>query len=300
MKKVITLVTLLGSILFNEGMLMAQETVPEDFNFIFMTDIHLEPGQGAPEGFKMAIDTANKLEADFVLTGGDLIADALGVSFGRSDSLYVLYTEAIKDFNLPVYNTIGNHELYGLYESSGADSTHPDYNDGMYKRYFGDTYYSFDHKGWHFIMLNSIADAGNSYIGYIDEDQIEWLKNDLAQIDTTTPVILTTHIPFITTYNQLRKGALAPNDKEFVVINSHEILNILSGYNLKLVLEGHLHCIEYICLQNKIHFLVGGAVSANWWGGPLNGMEEGFMYIRLRGGDVEWDYIDYGWEAAVE
>lgn len=278
-------------------LLSAQPQKPEDFNFIFMTDIHLEPGKRAPEGFRMAIDTANKLEADFMLTGGDLIADALGASHERADSLYALYTSSVKALNMPQYNTIGNHELYGIYRKSGADTTNPDYNDGMYKRYFGKTYYSFDHKGWHFIVLNSIIDAHDRYIGYIDEAQQEWLKEDLAGIDPETPVILSTHIPFITTYNQLRKGALAPSDPGLVVNNSRDILLLFAGYNLKLVLQGHLHIIEYIQLQQNIHFLTGGAVSAGWWEGPLQGMEEGFMLIKLRDEEVMWEYIDFGWDA---
>jgi 3',5'-cyclic AMP phosphodiesterase CpdA len=285
---------------FIEGVITAQEKVPEDFNFIFMTDIHLEPGKRAPEGFKMAIDTANKLEADFVLTGGDLIADALEASYERSDSLYKFYINAIKDFNKPVYNTIGNHELCGLYRSSGVDTTDNDYNDGMYKRYFGNTYYSFDHKGWHFIVLKSIDDIENGYIGLIDQEQVTWLKEDLEKVDRATPIILVTHIPLITAYGQITKGALASNDKELVVNNSYEILQIFAGYNLKLALSGHLHIVEYIYLQNKIHFLAGGAVSGRWWQGPNMGMEEGFMYIRLRGGDVGWDYIDYKWDATSE
>jgi Icc protein len=279
---------------------IAQKNLPEDFAFIFMTDIHLEPGRNAPEGFKMAIDSANNMGADFVLTGGDMIADALEATYSRSDSLYSLYTEMIKDFKMPVYHTIGNHELCGIYRSSGVDTTLSDYNEGMYKRYLGKTYYSFDHKGWHFIVLKSVANAGNKYRGFIDQEQIEWLKNDLAMIDRTTPIILSTHIPLITTYGQITNGALAQNDEELVVNNSLDVLRILYPYNLKLVLEGHLHLIEYINLQNKIHFLVGGAVSAYWWLGPLRGMEEGFMNIQLHNGDVKWDYIDYGWDATIK
>jgi 3',5'-cyclic-AMP phosphodiesterase len=300
MKNKIALISFISIILIPDRFLLAQQAPPEDFNFIFMTDIHLEPGRKAPEGFKMAIDTANKLDADFVLTGGDLIADALGASFNRSDSLYALYSKAINDFNKPVYNTVGNHELFGLYKSSGVDSTHNDYDDGMFKRYFGEPYYSFNHKGWHFIILKSIADAGNKYKGFIDDKQIAWLKNDLAHIDHTTPIILSTHIPLITTYFQFNKRLVGSNAEELMVTNSLEILNILADYNLKLVLQGHLHMIEDIYIQNKIHFLTGGAISARWWGGPLGGMEEGFMIIRLRGGKVEWNYVDYGWEVAVE
>jgi 3',5'-cyclic-AMP phosphodiesterase len=79
-----------------------------------------------------------------------------------------------------------------------------------------------------------------------------------------------------------------------------DILEMLRPYNLKLVLQGHLHMIEYINIQNSIEFLVGGAVSASWWEGPREGMEEGFMKIDIRGDDISWNYIDFGWEAVEE
>ncbi|MGD2034085.1 MAG: metallophosphoesterase [Bacteroidales bacterium] len=296
MKKSLFKVTLL--LACTVSVMNAQPGPPEDFSFLFMTDIHLEYGKGAIDGFNQAIDTANRLGTDFVLTGGDLIADALAAKHSRADSLYALYVESVKAFEMPVYNTIGNHELYGLYEESGADTLDPDYYDGMYKRYLGKTYYSFDHKGWHFIVLNSIIDAGNSrYIGYIGDEQMEWLKNDLRNIDHETPVIVSTHIPFVTTYSQFRNGALAPNEEGLVITNSQEVFKVLQPYNLKLVLQGHLHIIEYINMQDKIRMLIGGAVSAHWWGGPNLGMEEGFMKIDIRDGEIFWNYIDYGWEA---
>lgn len=284
---------------FNSGSLVFGQQIPtEDFNFVFMTDIHLEPGRGAPDGFKMAIDTANKLNADFVLTGGDLIMDALKASHGKADSLYTLYAESIKEFEMPVYNTIGNHELFGLQDTADIYKTHPDYNDGMFRRYFGDSYYSFDHKGWHFIVLKSITDEGDySYYGNIDDEQMEWLKQDIAKLDTLTPIIISTHIPFITTYGQLRNGSLAPNDSGLVVDNSQEVLMMLHNYNVKLILQGHLHIVEYIHYHTGLDFLVGGAISACWWKGPNKGMEEGFMNIKLCDGEVDWEYIDYGWEA---
>ena len=298
MKRLVVFLFLCPGILV--GKLNAQPEQPEDFNFIFMTDIHLEYGRNAPAGFQMAIDTANKLDADFVLTGGDQIADALEARHSRADSLNVLYGEMIRGLQMPVYNTIGNHDLYGLYRKSGADTSDSDYDRGMYERFFGESYYSFDHKGWHFIVLNSMIDAHDKYIGYIDEEQLQWLKADLAKTDKSTPIIVSSHIPLITTYGQLRNGALAPNDPGLVVTNSRDVLLMMYEHNLKLVLQGHLHIVEYIYLQNKIRFLTGGAVSAKWWGGPLNGMEEGFMYIRLKDGDIDWEYIDYGYEAKTD
>jgi 3',5'-cyclic AMP phosphodiesterase CpdA len=142
----------------------------------------------------------------------------------------------------------------------------------MYKRYFGNPYYSFDHKGWHFIVLESIIDAGNNYKGYIDSTQVEWLKRDLEKIDRTAPVVVSTHIPLLTTYGQISKGATAPNDEELVVVNALDILNMLAEYNIKLILQGHVHLIEYIYLQQKVHFLwaelcrqSGGLVPSGAW-----------------------------------
>ena len=81
----------------------------KSFRFVFMTDIHLQPERRASEGFASAIEKVNALDPDFVITGGDLIMDALGQSFGRADSLYNLYQTMLPLFKMPVYNTMGNH-----------------------------------------------------------------------------------------------------------------------------------------------------------------------------------------------
>ena len=67
-----------------------------EFGMAFLTDIHLQPEDDAIKGFTQALDTVNMLKPDFVITGGDLIMDALEQSFGRADSLYNLYMEVIK------------------------------------------------------------------------------------------------------------------------------------------------------------------------------------------------------------
>lgn len=56
------------------------------FSFAFITDIHLQSESRAVQGFLKAIDTIiNYLNPDFVITGGDLIMDALGQRYGRVD-----------------------------------------------------------------------------------------------------------------------------------------------------------------------------------------------------------------------
>lgn len=268
---------------------------PESFSFVFMTDIHLQPEGNAVNGFQAAIDSVNKLDPDFVITGGDLIMDALGVSYERADSLYNLYDSLLASLHMPVYNTMGNHEVYGIYKESEADPDHPEFAEKMFEKRLGDRYYSFDHKGWHFMILDAIEEPGDYYIGEIDSIQIEWIRKDLEKLDAATPIVLSTHIPFITAVTQIRKGSMAANTPGLVISNTKEILELFDGHNLKLVLQGHLHILEDIYI-NGIHFITGGAVSGAWWSGPYQGTQEGFILLETGKDDLSWQYFDYGWE----
>lgn len=270
------------------------------FTFVFMTDIHLQPESKAVEGFSQAIDSVNKLNPDFVITGGDLIMDALGQSFGRSDSLYNIYNKAQERFNMPVYNTKGNHEIFGIYEKSGISNDHPEYENKMFENRVGERYYSFDHKGWHFMILDGIEDTGeNSYVGKIDSLQMKWIKSDLSKLDKSTPIAISIHIPLITAATQLEYGSLEPNKPTTTISNSKEVLGLFDNYKLKLVLQGHLHLVEDIYARGT-HFITGGAVSARWWGGAYNGMEEGFLVVKVDGDEIDWEYFDFGWVAELK
>jgi 3',5'-cyclic-AMP phosphodiesterase len=269
---------------------------PGSFRFAFITDIHITPERNAVPGFKQAIQMINDLKPAFVITGGDLIMDALGQSYGSADSLYDLYQETARDFKMPVHNTMGNHEIYGIYSQSGADPQNPEYGEKMFERRMGKSYYSFNYKGWKFMILNSIEDTKkNSYIGQIDDAQIGWIKEELQKTDTITPIVISTHIPFITANTQKYVGTTVANDSSTVIFNGKEVLDLFNRHNLKLVLQGHLHNVEDIYIDN-IHFITGGAVSASWWTGPNHGDEEGFIMITVRGKEFDWKYVDYGWE----
>lgn len=279
------------------AVLISCQEEKQGFSFCFLTDIHLETGQNAVAGFQQAIGKVNKLKPDFVITGGDLIMDALGQSYGKADSLYNLYIENQKSFAMPVYNTMGNHEVYGWYAKSQADPNHPEYGEKMFEKRIGPRHQSFDYKGWHFIIFDSVEEReeGNAYIGYIDSLQMEWLKADLAKIDKGTPIVISTHIPFITAEVQIEYGTMAPVEEGWVIHNSKEVLSLFDGYNLKLVLQGHLHIFEDIYIRG-IHFVTGGAVSAKWWRGPYHGTEESFVQVQIKGNDFDLKYVDYGWE----
>lgn len=273
----------------------------ESFSFVFMTDIHVQPELDADKGLMKAIEKVNSLNPDFVITGGDLIMDALGQTKERSDSLYQLYNKVASRFDMPVFNTIGNHEHYAFYLRDEIERDDPDYGDKMFRRYLGKPYYSFNNKGWHFIILNSIMETEDrGYRGGISQDQIEWLKEDLANVCDKTPIAVSVHIPFITAMNQMLEGSLVANGEGDVINNSKEVLALFKEKNLRLVLQGHLHYLEDLYVQDKTHFITGGAVSAYWWKGPRFGMEEGFLHVTLTGDEVDWKYVDFGWTPQIE
>ena len=274
------------------------KTEPEnDFSFVFMTDMHITNERHALDGFQQAIDTINKLAPGFVLTGGDNIMDALGQTYGKSDSLYNMYEKAAKGLSMPVYTTMGNHEVFGLYESSGVDTTHEEYGKKLYEDRLAKRYYSFDFKNCHFVVLDGIGfTEDRHYYGFVDEEQLEWLKQDLAKTGKETPVAVSIHIPLLSVGAQIMEGPTKALNQGSVITNAHEVIDVLEQYNTKLVLQGHLHFLEDIN-YNGIHYITGGAVSAQWWNGPRYGMEEGFLKIDVSGEDFSWEYVDFGWDA---
>ena len=270
-----------------------EESESDSFEFAFLTDIHIKPEMNAPKGFQMAIDKVNELQPDFVLTGGDLVYDAMRGNYDKCEPLFKLYGEMAKGFQMPVHNCLGNHDLFGIYEESPETEDHPDYKYGMWERHFGKSYYSFDHKGWHFITLNSLdVTPDKKYARIFNDEQLQWLEKDLQYVEKSTPIVVTTHIPMICAYNQVNDGK---NNR--TVDNACAAIKLLENHNLKLVLQGHIHWKEHGFVNDRFHFLTGGSIAGNGWKGRRHNTKEGFMMIKVSGDDFSWEYIDHGWEA---
>ena len=274
-----------------------KKTIDDSFKFVFITDIHIQKELNADKGFIKAIDKINEINPAFVITGGDLIMDALKEPFEHSIKQYELYEELSKEINVPVYNTVGNHDIFGIYEESGVDKAHSEYGKQMYKNRIGEgkTYYSFDYKNWHFIILDVIGiTEDNKYMGIVDSLQINWIKTDLSTVDNETPIAIVGHIPFITAAMQLIYGYPAEMTPSLVVTNGLDVLELFGNHNLRIVLQGHLHIVEEI-IYKDIHYITGGAVSGKWWEGANHGFEEGFISLEVENDDFSWEFIDYDW-----
>ncbi len=273
------------------------------FRFVFATDIHLQPEKQAIEGFNQAISHINGLrpKPDFVITGGDLIEDSYVKDQKSAAKLYDLFQGTLEKLDRPVYNIIGNND-YVQWNKKRGEISHPDYGKGMFRRLLGEgtTYSSFDHGGWHFILLDSIdVNEDGRLQGYIDQNQMRWLKEELEKTGKIKPVCIALHIPLLSLLPQLYKNILAEPPEFFLVKNATEVIELLSAHNVKLVLQGHLHLVEELKYKN-ITYITGGSVSGFKWQGPSFGHPEGFVIVDVKGDDFSWKYESFGWTAKAK
>ncbi|SNT18803.1 3',5'-cyclic AMP phosphodiesterase CpdA [Granulicella rosea] len=285
-----------GVALAAPGSLLAAPS--QEFTFLFVTDAHIQPELGGDRGTAMAFKKARTIKADFAIQGGDHVFDANAVSKERAFQLYDLYGKTEQDLGLKVHHTLGNHDLFGTSPQGVASATDPLYARGLYTERFGKTYYSFDHKGHHFVVLDSIGiTPDKSFEGRIDADQVAWLKTDLAALPLHAPVIVVSHIPLMSAYRSHFPPPAKPFDHNyFTVQNSAEVIEALEGYNVLGVLQGHTHINETIWWKG-VPYITSGAVCGDWWKGAHVGIPEGFTVVTVAGGKLTTRYETYGWKA---
>ena len=275
------------------------------FSFVHFSDVHLQPERGASEGFLAAIDKMNSLKPDLAISGGDLVMDALAVDEQRAVMLYDMYIECSNNFDMPLYNVMGNHEIFGIYDPVKVPEDHPDWGKEMFRKRLGagKTYRSFDFKGIHLLLLDSMgiekrADRpGCEYIGEIGAEQMNWLKQDLSGIEAGTPVIAVSHIPLYTLYPQITNGPTFQNARGTVITDGKELYDLLVQHNLLAYFFGHIHVNETFIYKNA-KFIDTGAVCGSWWSGPRDGHPEGFNLVHVYEDSIETEYITYGWDAS--
>ena len=271
---------------------------PQDFDFLFLTDCHLQPELEAAKGCAMAFRKMSAVKAEFAIQGGDHIFDGLGVPKARSISLFDLYDKTQQDLSLKVYHAIGNHDVVGIYTQSGMEPTDPLYGKKYYEEHIGQTYYSFDRKGVHFIVLDSIGiTPDRGYEGRIDAAQLQWLAADLKAQAAGTPIIVVSHIPIVTAFASYVPVPATPEKHNGLsVANADEVIPLFEGHNVLAVLQGHTHINERV-EWHGVPYITSGAVCGNWWQGIRMGTPEGFTVVSLRGGKLTTRYEMYGFKS---
>src|ERR1700733_8029028 len=94
-------------------------------------------------------------------------------------------------------------------------------------------HYSFDASGVHFVALVNVMAFKPGGLGALGDDQLAWLKNDLAGRSASQPVVVFAHMPLWTIYEPWGWGT-AEGD---------QIAALLSRFGSVTVLNGHIHQI---------------------------------------------------------
>ena len=272
---------------------------PESFEFIFLTDCHIQPELDAIHGTSLAMTKARAVKADFAIQGGDHVFDSLAVPKSRAVALFDQYDRTEQELGLKVHHTIGNHDVCGIYTASGVPPDDPLYGKKLYESRFGKTFYSFDHKGYHFIVLDSIGITNDhNYEARIDQDQFEWLKSDLAASPAGTPIVVTTHIPLVTalaSYGDPNPKVLAAS---YAFHGGPQVIKLFEGHNVLGVLQGHTHINERVDWRG-VPYITSGAVCGNWWKGTRMGTPEGFTVVSLNNGKLSTRYEMTGFKSVA-
>jgi hypothetical protein len=96
-----------------------------------------------------------------------------------------------------------------------------------FQEFFGATHYTFDHKGVHFIVIDNVSDPG----ARIGEEQLAWLRADLAARSTDAPIVVFTHRPLFD---------LAPK-WDWATRDGAQAVDLLMPHRNVTVFYGHIH-----------------------------------------------------------
>ena len=237
----------------------------QNFTFAHISDAHIQQIQGAKfvrnwdRGLIRAVAETNLLspKPDFVIFGGDL------AQLGKKSELDH-GAEMLSKLDYKVYPVMGEHDYYldlGEYWSE----------------LFGPHHSSWDHKGIHFVVLNSVLtydpwtyerwpsaeqrmlemaglDNPNGSPFMVGEKQRNWLREDLKKVKKDTPIVVFSHSPI----QKIYKGW------NFWTEDAEEVQALLRPFEDVTVIYGHVHQIQY----NQIDNIRFHAVMATAWPWP--------------------------------
>ena len=212
-----------GSVVFLsgfDGLAHAAGPQKDHFFFVQLSDTHWGFSGPAvnpdpPGTLKKAIAAVNSLkqQPDFVVFTGDVThttdddQERRRRLTGFRDLLGDLKVKDIKV--LP-----GEHDA-GLDEGA------------IYREVLGDTHYTFDHKGVHFIALDNVSDPRSS----LGDKQIEWLGEVLKKFEKDSRIVVLTHRPLFDLYP----------DWDWHTRDGAKAMELLMPYKNVTVFYGHIH-----------------------------------------------------------
>ena len=194
-----------------------------DFSFVQISDSHIGFNKPANPDvtatLQLAIDKINAMQhkPDFIIHTGDLTQLSKPSEFDTLDQ--VLKGASTKQ----IYFVPGEHDML-------ADNGE-EYLQRYGKGTKGAGWYSFDHKGVHFVGLINVANLKAGGMGSLGHEQLEWLEDDLKGRSDSTPIVLFAHIPLWTIYPDWGWGT----------DDSEQALSYVKRFGSVTVLIVHIH-----------------------------------------------------------
>ena len=192
-----------------------------DFSFVQISDSHIgftgAANTNVTATFAQAIDQVNGLpeRPDFVVHTGDLTHFSTAAQFDQvKQMLSGLRTGQV--LTLP-----GEHD--------STDDTGDKYRQVFGAGSQGDGWYSFDHKGVHFISLVNTINLQS--LGHLGTDQLAFVKADVARLSSETPIVVFSHIPLFAMYPAWGWGT----------DDAVQALSMLRRFGSVTCLNGHVH-----------------------------------------------------------
>ncbi len=270
----------------------AEENKKRPVRFAHLTDIHIKPGLVPETGMAKAFNHVqqSKSKVDFIINGGDAIMDALEADKQKTATQWDLFKTILqKENSLPVYHTIGNHDVWGWFIKQDRPEA-----DRLYGKLWAvetlemkNRFYSFTKEKWHFIVLDSTQlNPAGGYIGKLDPEQSDWLQQELQQVPAEKFICIVSHIPILSICSGLFFDKTETNGDLLIKRNlMHTDFMVLKKIfakhpNIKVCISGHIHLqdeVEYL----GINYYCNGAVSGNWWKGSFQEFGPAYAVMEL-------------------
>jgi len=210
----------LGGAVLVTGVGRSASAAEETFFFVQLSDTHwgfqgpvVNPDARGTLPKAIAAVNALPIEPDFVIFTGDL-THTTDDPAERRKRLTEFREQARALKNPNVRYMAGEHD-------ASLDRGE------AWKEFFGKTYYTFDHKGVHFVCLDNVSDPA----ARIGDEQLDWLRDDLARQDKDARIVVFTHRPLFDLMPQwdwaTRDGARA--------------IELLMPFRHVTVFYGHIH-----------------------------------------------------------
>jgi 3',5'-cyclic AMP phosphodiesterase CpdA len=201
------------------------QSAPADFTFVQLSDSHIgfskAPNQDVTATLERAVAQINALPQApaLLLHTGDITHLSKPDEFDTCAQI-VGRAKVERSFYVP-----GEHDVF----SDDAKLYLERYGKGTR----GNGWHSFDYRGVHFIGLVNVMNLKAGGLGLLGSEQLEWLKQDVAALAASTPIVVFAHVPLWTVYPQWGWGTE----------DSAQALGLLKRFGSVTVLNGHIHQI---------------------------------------------------------